>query len=109
MKTSISIVSLALCAALCLGFAHVNASEVTGTLSSNGVTSITTGGSSTGSVSGTVTDGSSGGGGGGGGGSSSGSRRGSSRNNDSDGEVLGASTDDLGTSYPGLPNAGRAR
>lgn len=78
----------------------VQASEVTGTLSSD----TSSGTQTSGNISGTVSSGSSGGSGGGVS-RSSGSSGGSSSNRPS-GSVLGASTDN--TQTPGFPNAGFA-
>jgi len=99
-------VTLALLLITFLGFGFAQASEVTGTLSSNGIT--TSGSTGGGSILGTVGDGSSitgtviGGSGGGssGGGSSSGGRR-----SGGIAQVLGASTD-IPNYYPSLPNTG---
>lgn len=102
----ISITTLSLFALISLGINQVNASEITGSLSTglsniNSSTPIT--GSLSGSVvsastlSGTVSNNNSG---------RSGGSSGSSRS--STGEVLGASTDNTSTTYPGLPNTGMA-
>ncbi len=82
-----------------VGITFAQASEVTGTLSSDTSNTAPT----TGSISGSVTSGSNGGSGGGGGSSSNGNNGGSSSNTPS-GSVLGAQ--DSNTQSPGFPNAG---
>lgn len=95
--TATSYIAFLLMAGSLVGVTATQASEVTGTLSSDASSNTQT----SGNISGTVTGESSGGG------SSSGGR--SNRNNNSSdepsGEVLGASTD---TIVPGFPNAGFA-
>lgn len=95
--TTISYISFLLIAGSLVGITAAQASEVTGTLSSDASSNT----QESGNISGSVTGGSSSGGG------SSGGR--SNRGNDAadepSGEVLGASTDAV---VPGFPNAGFA-
>ncbi len=99
-KKIITSYSALLCVAVLMtGYSTVHASEVTGTLSSNAASDLTT----TGSLEGTVRAGSGGSSSGGGGSRSDGSR-GRSLSSTPDGLVLGATTDNSTT--PGFPNAG---
>lgn len=102
-KTMITSYALLLFMALAaVGAASAEASEVTGTLSSD--TSV--GSDPTGNITGTVTSTNGGDGGSSSGGSRSNGNSSGSSSNAPSGEVLGASTDNMQT--PSFPNAGSA-
>lgn len=94
--TTTGYIALVLLAGALIGVTAAQASEVTGTLSSDASNNTQTSGNISGTVSSAISGGSSGGGG---------RNRSNNSSNEPLGEVLGASTD---TIAPGFPNAGFA-